>query len=346
MPLKTMMHIFRWISDATNSRDRRRLEEARLRRNYQSIPLYRHSPRTWYEPTPRVTTAEDSPRIVFVSPDPDTMPDHHRHHRRRRHERVEYVTTDIPRYSSYIPSRSRTPYTYRQGYGPWYPTPQFHGNITEYPTTPSANITSAYDPNVQSAGEASYAQTEQDRDRRRTDEITRLTDDLRADDSDDARRERTRSRRRRYDRAWEGNYPGNETDRGERPHRNEQEIRHRIAELEANIRERESRRDRHRERRSRNNTEVDDLAGGIDGHNHLPVHYRRPRSFVPNEIRHDWSYPASISRDPTQSYSYTAGYLRPRVRFSPTASCYRDFTPRGGYESSGSEEIYYGGCRC
>lgn len=338
------MNIFRWISDATNSRDRRRLEEARLRRNYQSIALYRHSPRTWSEPTPRVTTAEYSPRIVFVSPDPDTMPDHHRHHRRRRHERVESLTTDIPRYYSYVPS-CRTPYTYSQGYSPWYPTPQLHGNITNYPTTPSINITSAHDSNVQSAREASYAQTEQTRDRRRTREITRLTDDLRAEDSDDARRERTHSRRHRYGQASAGQYLDNETDRGVPPRRNEQEIRHRIAELEASIRERESRRDPHRERRSRNNTGLDALTDGIGGLN-LPGHYRRPRSFVPDEIRHDWSDPVSISREPSRPHSCSDGYLRPRVRFSPTASCYRGYnTPRGGYESSGSEEVYYGGCR-
>ena len=305
------MNIFRWISAP---RDRRRREEPRYRRNYHIDPLYRYSPRSWAEALPRVTTNEDNPRIVFVSPDPDTMTDHRRHHRRRRHERAESLTPEIPRHSPYIPSYTWPTYTDSRYYTPLYPTRHLYRNPTDYPTSLDINNTSAYDLNVQRDIESSYASAEPDHDRRRTREINRLTQDLQRDNSEDAQRERARERRRRHERSLEGNSLSTEPDDQARNHDRQRAIRDRIAELEASIRERELRRERRAGR-------------------HDSTTYSENMS----------TRPASLSRDLTPSYSYSGGYLRPRVRFSPTASCYGEYNPRGGYESSGSEEVYYGG---
>lgn len=336
------MNIFRWISDATNPRDRRRRQEARYRRDYQTNPPYRYSPPPWSEPLQnwpvhnKATTSEDNPRIVFVSPEPDTTSDHRRHHRRRRHERTESLTTDVLRHPPYIP-RYRSPYTDAQNYTPWYPTRQFsNSNMmtpANSPTCLRTNTTPQDDPNIHRTAEASYPQVEQDRDRRGIREINRLTEDLRSDDFDDAQRDR----RRGYGRALEGEYLGTEPNWQARNHLAQLAIRNRIAQLEADIRERESRRIRHNiqdwEARATSRPELGDDVGNMDN---ILRNYHRPGS---DDICR--SHPVSISRGPSRWDSYSSGYLRPRVRFSPTASCYRDVTPREGYESSGSEEVYY-----
>ncbi|KAM7183703.1 hypothetical protein V8F33_013430 [Rhypophila sp. PSN 637] len=400
------MNLLNWIAGAGHRRDRRMREERRhLRRRRDDVHEIYPPPGThWPEDHPHRYTyrhsTEQEPRIIFVSPGPEDLADHessyyhqhHRRHQRRRRERVHYTPPERPQYAADIPEN-----WYRQQYSPPLPDPEpeyenhhtrrrlyldNHGPRNRRPASPALSAPSSprstwsftcpkagpppiYNLETQRALEESYSQAALERHRERDrsrDRFSSSSPEIPIVDELDERLRREERRRQRD---------------VVRRDSVDQERRHRIAELQAEIQARELQqelRDRGRElegdrdRRRRPSSggrgyrspSVSDVNGLADRLEDVDLHrgrrspspYREREQYVGSLGGNSWTGSGCRRRFPSRegliqdssergrdSESY---YLRPRVRFSPAVNYEPDFVrrPRVYFRSAEPDDLY------
>ncbi|KAM7214049.1 hypothetical protein V8F06_010558 [Rhypophila decipiens] len=264
------MNLLNWIAGAGHRRDRRVREERRHRRRRRDdvYEIHHHDEPRWpasHSDQYRYGhSTEQEPRIIFVSPGPEDLADrdsddsywqYRRHHRRRRNERVHYTAPERPHYAADIPEN-----WYRQQYSPPLPDPEpepenhhprrysysnDHGTRSYRPPSPGpssprstwsfkgpeADPPPIYDLETQRALEESYAQAGADRrcDRDRSrDRFSSSSAEIPIVDELD---ERLRRQQQREERRRQRDIIRRDSV--------DQERRHRIAELQAEIQARE-----------------------------------------------------------------------------------------------------------